>query len=523
MEGDGSQEKYEKIWLSNFFHSFPHWNFAFSTVNSTFDPESDDYREAAGLWGLVPIAVCFMLWLVFLIYFVFRCCQSQAQAKPRPSACPSVFTGICILIVVGLLGFGFYENEKAHRGVQNCRRAVIDANTTISLASNRVQSLDDIAEEISTKVSDDLEKAVSQLNSTALAKAIKLINHIRTEATSVRGYVDKINIEDEQGGLDDGIKLSGDIEYYRWMVNILVYCLYIFLLLLAFIGLLIKSKALLIVSAALAVIFSLFIWITTGVYLSFSVALGDLCHDPDSYFLSLAKGSAQEGAIRAYILCDDPTKPYQNEIQDALNSVSLAAKDLNDTVRLAQPFHIPGLEGPVKEMRQNLQFATGNLSTLLTDVGMCSALHDDYIDALDAACISTLSASAFLALISCVVAIACTVIIFTLSCAWRQYVKINVRAEYVPVDDSDPFLPRPPLYESDYGTMGHSTPRPWSERGTLQHGNMNAADDQVLMMTHQHPLPIDESPPPAYYPGKYIRQYADSAPSPGSVRHHPGH
>lgn len=38
----------------------------------------------------------------------------------------------------------------------------------------------------------------------------------------------------------------------------------------------------------------------------------------------------------------------------------------------------------------------------------------------------------------------------------------------MPVDDTDPFLPRPPAYDIDYGTMGRSTPRPWSERGSLQ-------------------------------------------------------
>ena len=47
------------------------------------------------------------------------------------------------------------------------------------------------------------------------------------------------------------------------------------------------------------------------------------------------------------------------------------------------------------------------------------------------------------------------------------------RKSYLNVDDTDPFLPRPPQYDHsqpDYGTMGHSSPRPWSERGTLQHG-----------------------------------------------------
>lgn len=45
----------------------------------------------------------------------------------------------------------------------------------------------------------------------------------------------------------------------------------------------------------------------------------------------------------------------------------------------------------------------------------------------------------------------------------------NRRTDYTHADDTDPFLPRPPPYESDYGAISQSSPRPWSERGSLQH------------------------------------------------------
>lgn len=37
--------QYQKIWLADFFHGFPHLDLSFEAINSTFDPESVKYRE----------------------------------------------------------------------------------------------------------------------------------------------------------------------------------------------------------------------------------------------------------------------------------------------------------------------------------------------------------------------------------------------------------------------------------------------------------------------------------------------
>jgi len=466
------------------------------------------------------------------------------------------------MIVIGLIGFGFYQNEEANRGVSDCRRAVIDANSTIALATQQVQSLDQIADDISGKISDDIQRVVMAHvpNTTIVDKVVEKITHIQTKTKIVRGDIDTVKIS-ELGSLNDALKLAYDIEYFRWVGTILVYCLYVGLLLLMFVGLLIKSKGFLVISIALAIFCSLFIWATTGVYLSFSVVLSDLCEDPDSYFLSLTNGSVNEGAIKAYILCVDTTQPYQTAIQDALNAVSEANKDVNETLKLTLPYNIPELAAPVKDLQDNLAYATGNLSILLTNVGLCGSLHTDYVNALNAGCQDTLLATAFLSLVSLIVGCMCTLIIFTLPCVWTNYGRMRQRAEYLTIDDTDPFLPRPPLYEPDYGTMGRSTPRPWSERGTLQHRQLQwppmtyqdctgdlcsfrinqrswshrlkqrslsncseylrceQSEDTVLMTTRQHPPPPrGDSPPPAYHPGRFnIRQYADTAPSTASV------
>ena len=48
------------------------------------------------------------------------------------------------------------------------------------------------------------------------------------------------------------------------------------------------------------------------------------------------------------------------------------------------------LDVPVTAMRNNLNYATGNLSAMNYNVGGCGVLHSDYVLALDAACKETL-------------------------------------------------------------------------------------------------------------------------------------
>ncbi|BFZ17380.1 hypothetical protein BsWGS_20419 [Bradybaena similaris] len=512
-----SPQAYDKIWVSDFFHSFPHIDFSFKIVNSTFDPNSDVYRQALLFWVLVPVAICFVLWLVFLIYFIFRCCQGQHKSKGRPSTCQRLLTGLLIFIGLGLVGFGFYENENAHHGIEDVKDSRDDVNDVLESASFRVDTLRNLADEVVSILSGPLKMAANNItNASVRAMAMKLIDDIQKKTYDARDYLDKVKVEEAS---DSSLDTIFDYEYFRWMITIVIFCLYIFIFLLALFGLLLRSKGTLITSAAVAVICSLFIWLATGVYTGLSVAAGDLCMDPNGYFIRVAQGSSAEVAVAAYITCTDPNQPYKQIIDNATAAVIQAGADLNETVRLARPYKIPGLAKPVSDINTDLQYARGNLSNLLTSVGTCHTLHDYYIDGVDSACIDTISATALLALVCCVVAVVCTIIIFCVSCLWSQYAKKRPQSEYISVDDKDPFLPRPPPYETDYGTMGQSSPQPWTGRVSSQHPNGGSnGEDQVMTLIYHHPYPMDESPPPAYHPGKFVQRYGDAGPTPSSAR-----
>ncbi|CAG5118056.1 unnamed protein product [Candidula unifasciata] len=516
------QETYEKLWVSEFFHDFPHVDFTFKIVNSTFDPNSDVYRQSLLFWALVPVAICFLLWLVFLIYFIFRCCQGNRKSKGRPSVCQGLadrtsYFHWLVSIVLGLVGFGFYENENAHHGIEDVKDSRDDVNDVLQSASNRIDTLKILADDVLSVLSGSLETAANNItNASVRALAVRLISDIRQKTYDARGYLDKVRVEEAR---DSSLDTIFDYEYFRWMITIVIFCLYIFILLLSLVGLLLRSKGTLITSAAVAVVCSLFIWLATGVYTGLSVAAGDLCMDPDTYFIRIAHGSTAEVAVTAYIRCTDPNQPYKQIIDNATAAVTQAGVSLNETVRLARPYNISGLDKPVADVNSDLLYARGNLSDLMATVGTCETLHHYYISGVESACTDTISATALLAVVCCLVATLCTVIIFCISCLWRQYAKKRLQSEYINVDDKDPFLPRPPPYETDYGTMGQSGPQPWTGRVSLQHPNgSSSSDDQVMTLIYQHPYPADDSPPPAYHPGKFVQRYAESGPTPSSAR-----
>ncbi|CAL1544682.1 unnamed protein product [Lymnaea stagnalis] len=510
-------ERYSSQWISNFFHDFPHFDFKFNQVNSTFDPEKESYREALLTWALVPVAVCILLWLIFMFYFIVRACKQLDKSNARPSSCPAITTGLLLFLGVGLIGLCLYENENGHQSVGAVKSPAVEATTTFHNARLRIIALGSMQADILGPIYSEIKDALNSIPDGQLRnKSYELLEIIKKGAFESKDYLKIIKSFDVVNKTSDFIDLTNDIEYYRWVITIVMNCWYIFIFLMTMVGLLIRSRITLIVSAVIAVISSILIWVATGAYLGVSLGLGDLCTDPDTYFINLAEDPSDRNLTTAYIKCTDSSEPYQMVILDIQTVVTQTGTDLQNLLDLAAPYRTDEFNKSTLQLKNELQYCMGNLSTLLTDVGMCTNIHHQYITGVKLTCHDILSASSFLALTFCLLGIVCTLIIFTISCVWREYTKKSRRADYVPVDVTDPFLPHPPPYESDYGAMGNLSPRPWLERGTLQHtGSASNHDDQVLMLTHQHPLP-DDSPPPAYHPGKYVRRYPNQN---SAIRH----
>ncbi|XP_076440553.1 protein tweety homolog 2-like [Babylonia areolata] len=221
--------------------------------------------------------------------------------------------------------------------------------------------------------------------------------------------------------------------------------------------------------------------------------------------------------LLAFIKCDDSSEPFQGEILDAQTSVTQAITALNATVNMSLPFNISDrISGPVTMVRNDLKFFFGNLSSLSTQIGSCDTIHNEYVTAVQSVCYTVMEGVGYLVLFTAVVGMSSALLVVCAARAWPHLKRRRGRGrcrgqDYTRVDDSDPFLPDPPPYERNYGSMRHSTVN-----------NESPLNAEVIMVNNEDgPMmnlgPDSDSPPPAYQPAHYMQQYYSLAPTPNSV------
>ncbi|KAK7464595.1 hypothetical protein BaRGS_00037834 [Batillaria attramentaria] len=464
--------EYHKIWMADFFHKFPHIDLSFEKTNSTFNPESRTYREALGFWAGLPVVWCVLLWLAFLIFFCLRCCR-KSERKQAKTACSRICAGLFLFMGCGALGVAFYGNESVHTGVDSFVDAVKSTNATVENSLGVLDVLDSIATNIKTKDVPSLLQAVDTIaNVTARTKIRDSIAPIETNLDEAKNDIISVRKNATQVDTEHVVHYTQMVEYYR--------------------------------AATLSVIFMLFIWLATGVYLALSVAGGDLCVDPDSFVVSRVQGTIEKKILLDYIDCSGKTtQPHLLEdIIDAQQSVSQAITALNATVNISAPFSNKKLAGRLGELRQDLKSAFGNLSALASLVGNCDTIHGE-------------TGVGLLVLVTALLGLCSTLVVLCSSLAWPYMGRRRHRrrADYTPVDDTDPFLPNPPPYEQDYGSMRRANvANAAGDTQPVDYPRLN--QDRRLM----NDLPLGESPPPAYQAGNYMQQYYNLAPRPSSIQ-----
>ncbi|PVD39404.1 hypothetical protein C0Q70_02034 [Pomacea canaliculata] len=265
------------------------------------------------------------------------------------------------------------------------------------------------------------------------------------------------------------VNVTDEVEKYRWISTVTVYSAYFALFALVFTGLLKKSKRILIASSALSILCMAFMWILTSAYLAASVGMGDLCADPDTFVISQVKKQVEIDILEAYITCSDKSKPFQEDILDSQTLITQAIVTLNTTVNLTAPFHIDDkIAVPVSMIRQDLRLGP-------------------WIGA------------GFLVLFSAVVGLCSTFIVIFAACTWPYLGRSRERSRgYTPVDDTDPFLPGPPPYINNYGSIGTPSSAILNANGSSSNiqaqGYRDVSNEDRRLMNGR---PVAESPPPS--------------------------
>ncbi|XP_041364957.1 protein tweety homolog 1-B-like [Gigantopelta aegis] len=504
-----STYQYSRIWLADFFHSFPHIDLAFSErTNVTFDPLSLEYKESLGFWIAVPILWCILSLLLFLVYFIIMCCRRKPR-KRKNTACQKVFICFLIILGIGAIGAGFYGNEKMDDGVNKMISSFKKTDHTIADSLRTIDMLDQLADDISKNGSQMLQKVLDFVPNVTFQNALReQIENIKVDSKQFTVDVSTIRIDTENFSLDNVKNNIKIFELYRWLATLLLYVIFVFIFVLYFIGVIKSSKCCLIFPTICSMVCLLLVWTATGCFLGFSVALGDLCVDPDAYVEKVVTENSElkKDILDDYLKCTDFRKPFSSNIQDAHLAVTRVTQALNKTVTLCLQYNVANkAAGPVHFIDNELTYVGSNL-TALNDISSCKYLHDNYIDAVNGICHTSFIGLAFMVVMSGVIGLTVT---FMIAFASRTWPYLSKRRGYYPVDDTDPFLPRPPPYNG-YGSMSQPQPEPQAERP------ITSGSEQSIS---QLPLPVDESPPPAYRPGQFtsMQEYNNLAPRPSSL------
>lgn len=490
-----SQKEYKVDWVSTFLHKFPHVDFKFQKTNSTFDPDSDCYKESIIFLAALPVVCCVVFLLLTSCCLCVHCCCKQKPTKKKSTTCIRFITAVFIIFAIGSVAVGYFGNEEGNKGIQSTVDAIQDTNDTITGSLVTLTALDSLTSSITQAGVDALKHVFTKhlKNITLRDDVLKLADEIKNKSAHVKGDIDYIKSDVGKITLDKLIDIIQNTEFYRWIGTIVLLSWQVMVLLVYIIATLKKSKYWIVWGLSLGLFSLLLVWVAFGVYLGGTVAIGDFCVDPNAYVTAVLKPKVSQDVISSYVDCTNNN--FSKALDDARDYVKEANNTLNLAVNKTLPYNISQyVDGPVRAIREDLGYAQGNISSLGNTV-YCGQIHTNYIKVLKGLCNRSIVGMSLILLILPILGLS---FVFIQCLAPRIWLLLGTRKNYHRVDDSDPFLPRPPPY-NDYGTMGNER-MPLNEPGYL--------DESAVMTTHPRTESVgSDSPPPAYYPGSFVQQY----------------
>ncbi|KAL8573617.1 hypothetical protein ACOMHN_007170 [Nucella lapillus] len=511
-----------RTWLTQLFHGFPHLDFSFSDTSATFNPENEKYREALLVWAAVPLLCCAVFFLLHVIFFCVRCCCCSKRAPARTGRCGKAegrrccpLSGVLLLLGCAALAVVMYGNTEIHQGLDNSVRAMRSTRRTIDSSQHIMNALARISLSVEGKWVPELISAVRSIsNSTAVDLVVDVIWGVGQGVNSSLQSV--LHVTNSTATQLHPEVLAGQmeaLEYLRWVLVIVVCCLYTAIFLLVFAALLMRSRKKLILGTVLTIVLLPTLWGMLSVHLALAVGSGDLCDDPNSFVLTQLNNTVDEDLLRMYMECADKSLPFGKDMLDAQTAMSQAMTALGTAVNMTAPFNISNkLLAPVSAIQMDLQSMFGNLSLVNALVGSCQTLHDHYTQGLQGTCHTSLFGAGYLLVPATLLSLCSVCLVFCCAVAWRFFGKGGWGREdgYEPMDDTDPFVPglrsRP---QPGYGAIASGSP----EEAAYLTDAVNINDGDGLLY---HQDLMRDSPPTPHYPS-ILEEYADLAPRPYNV------
>lgn len=97
-------------------------------------------------------------------------------------------------------------------------------------------------------------------------------------------------------------------------------------------------------------------WLMSGIYLSGSVAIGDLCADPSEYLVSQSPSGLPSDVLLYYTQCESQrANPFTQRLRESQNALNSARNSMNTVSKFSlQLFKKAGLQPKLSSVASDL-------------------------------------------------------------------------------------------------------------------------------------------------------------------------
>ncbi|XP_037027508.1 protein tweety-like isoform X1 [Bradysia coprophila] len=448
-------EQYKIPLIAKLLHTLPHYNITFHRTNSTFRPTDEVYLESLGILGSVPAALLIVSLFGLLLYLLTRCCDR----KPRPAhsiTSLKVTLSVVTVLCCAAIGLGLYGNDDLHNGLLEVLTAGRKVDNIISSVRNQTNILENtLSQRIRpqlVELADIFDQPAS--NQTALSLLIISLNAVQgnvTVATNAAGDIRRPLM----GITMSSFLATGDKwELIRWPGTVAVLALLLVLCAVLLVGVARHSRCALILFSVCGLLAVTGSWLMSGLYLSTSVAVGDLCMDPADYLVSEAPNELPTEVLLYYTQCETArSNPFTQRLRESQNSINNARSAMNIVSKISLVlFKSSGLQPKLGAVMADLNISE-RLLTQLTAVVDCRIVHYSYLAATRGLCEGGLLGLVLMLIASFTAAILLTVMVWVDSHTW---IYIRKRNEYAQVDEPT-YISHQPV--PNHQTMARTLPR----------------------------------------------------------------
>ncbi|XP_058063910.1 protein tweety [Anopheles bellator] len=427
-------DQYRVPLIAKLLHALPHYNITFHRINNTFRPSNEVYLESLGILGSIPAALLIVSLVGLLLYLLTRCCDR----KPRPAhsiTSLKVTLSIVTVLCCAAIGLGLYGNDDLHNGLLEVLQAGRKVDGVVSSVRNQTFILENtltmkIQQQL-TELEDIFEQNTN--NQTAVAQLQQALLTAKGNITIAKNAADDIRRPLVGLTITDFLSKGNQWELIRWPGTVAILALLLVLCAVLLVGVARHSRCALILFSVCGLLAVTASWLMSGLYLSASVAVGDLCNDPADFLVHQAPNEFPSDILLYYTQCDiSRSNPFTQRLRESQNAINNARNAMSIVSKISPVlFKNAGLSPKLGSVNADIKLCE-RLLTGLTALVDCRAVHYSYLVATRGLCECGLLGLVLMLLASFMAAMLLTIMVWVDSHTW---IYIRKRNDYAQVEE----------------------------------------------------------------------------------------